>query len=172
MTRGFWRDRDRYLETYWFRWPDVWYHGDWAYIDPDGYWFLEGRSDDTIKVAGRRTGPAEIEEALMAHPAVSEAAAIGAPDPVKGEEVVAFVVLKPGYPPDESLREALKTQVVRILGKTVRPREIRFVADLPKTRSAKIVRRVIRAKYMGLADLGDLSSIENPQAIDEIAKAR
>jgi len=172
MTRGFWKDRDRYLETYWSRWPDVWFHGDWAYIDRDGYWFLEGRSDDTIKVAGRRTGPAEIEEALIAHPAVSEAAAIGAPDPVKGEEVVAFVVLKPGYTPDESLREDLKAQVVRGLGKTLRPKTIRFVTDLPKTRSAKIVRRVIRAKYLGQADLGDLSSVENPQSIDEIAKAR
>ena len=172
MTRGFWKDRDRYLETYWSRWPDVWFHGDWAYIDRDGYWFLEGRSDDTIKVAGRRTGPAEIEEALIAHPAVSEAAAIGAPDPVKGEEVVAFVVLKPGYTPDESLREDLKAQVVRGLGKTLRPKTIRFVTDLPKTRSAKIVRRVIRAKYLGQADLGDLSSVENPQSIDEIAKAQ
>jgi acetyl-CoA synthetase len=172
MTRGFWKDPDRYLETYWSRWPDVWFHGDWAYIDRDGYWFLEGRSDDTIKVAGRRTGPAEIEEALIAHPAVSEAAAIGAPDPVKGEEVVGFVVLRPGYTPDETLREELKAQVVRALGKTLRPKTIRFVTDLPKTRSAKIVRRVIRAKYLGQADLGDLSSVENPQAIDEITKAR
>jgi acetyl-CoA synthetase len=172
MTRGFWKDPDRYLETYWSRWPDVWFHGDWAYIDRDGYWFLEGRSDDTIKVAGRRTGPGEIEEALIAHPAVSEAAAIGAPDPVKGEEVVGFVVLRPGYTPDETLREELKEQVVRALGKTMRPKTIRFVTDLPKTRSAKIVRRVIRAKYLGQADLGDLSSIENPQAIEEITKAR
>jgi len=172
MTRGFWKDPDRYLETYWSRWPNVWFHGDWAYIDSDGYWFLEGRSDDTIKVAGRRTGPAEIEEALIAHPAVSEAAAIGAPDPVKGEEVVGFVVLRPGYTPDETLREELKGQVVRALGKTLRPKTIRFVTDLPKTRSAKIVRRVIRAKYLGQADLGDLSSIENPQAIEEIIKAR
>jgi acetyl-CoA synthetase len=172
MTRGFWKNPDRYLETYWSRWPDVWFHGDWAYIDPDGYWFLEGRSDDTIKVAGRRTGPAEIEEALIAHPAVSEAAAIGAPDPIKGEEVIGFVVLRSGYTPDETLREELKAQVVRALGKTLRPKTIRFVTDLPKTRSAKIVRRVIRAKYLGQADLGDLSSIENPQAIDEITKAR
>jgi len=172
MTRGFWKDPGRYLETYWSRWPDVWFHGDWAYIDPDGFWFLEGRSDDTIKVAGRRTGPAEIEEALIAHPAVSEAAAIGVPDPVKGEEAVGFVILKPGYTPIESLREELIAQVVRVLGKTLRPKEIRFATDLPKTRSAKIVRRVIRAKYLGQADLGDLSSIENPQAIEEIAKAR
>jgi acetyl-CoA synthetase len=172
MTRGFWKDPGRYLETYWSRWPGVWIHGDWAYIDPDGFWFLEGRSDDTIKVAGRRTGPAEIEEALIAHPAVSEAAAIGVPDPVKGEEAVGFVILKPGYTPIESLREELIAQVVRMLGKTLRPKEIRFVTDLPKTRSAKIVRRVIRAKYLGQADLGDLSSIENPQAIEEITKAR
>ncbi|MBI3811039.1 MAG: AMP-binding protein [Nitrospirae bacterium] len=172
MTRGFWKDPGRYLETYWSRWLNVWFHGDWAFIDPDGYWFLEGRSDDTIKVAGRRTGPAEIEEALIAHPAVSEAAAIGVPDPIKGEEVVGFVVLRPGYTPDEALREGLMEQVARALGKTLRPKEIRFVSDLPKTRSAKIIRRIIRAKYLGQADLGDLSSIENPSAIDEIAKAR
>ena len=172
MTRGFWKDRERYLETYWSRWPNVWFHGDWALIDSDGYWSLHGRSDDTIKIAGRRTGPAEIEAALISHPAVSEAAAIGVPDPIKGEEAVGFVVLKPGYTPDESLREELKGQVVRVLGKTLRPKEIRFVSDLPKTRSAKIVRRIIRAKYLGQADLGDLSSIENPTAIDEIAQAR
>lgn len=117
-------------------------------------------------------GPAEIEEALIAHPAVSEAAAIGAPDPIKGEEVVGFVVLRPGYTHDETLREELKAQVVRELGKTMRPKEIRFVTDLPKTRSAKIVRRVIRAKYLGQTDLGDLSSVENPQAIEEIDKGR
>ncbi len=172
MTRGFWKDRNRYLETYWSRWPDVWFHGDWAFVDEDGYWFLEGRSDDTIKMAGRRVGPAEIEESLISHPAVSEAAAIGIPDAVKGEAIVGFVVLKTGHSPDEALRKKLMEQVVLALGKTLKPKEIQFVSELPKTRSAKIVRRVIRAKYLGETDLGDLSSIENPSAIDEIAKAR
>ena len=96
MTRGFWRDRERYLDTYWSRWPDVWVHGDWVEVDADGLWYIRGRSDDTIKVAGKRLGPAEVESALVAHTAVAEAAAIGVPDPLKGEALVVFVVLKPG----------------------------------------------------------------------------
>ena len=164
MTRGFWQDKKRYLATYWSRWPNIWFHGDWARIDEDGYWFLHGRSDDTMKIAGRRVGPAEIESALIGHPSVSEAAAIGVPDPVKGEAIVCFVVLKPDHPADE---RALKTEVMKVLGKALRPKEIRFVSELPKTRSAKIVRRVLRAKYLG-EPLGDLSSIENPASLDEI----
>jgi acetyl-CoA synthetase len=171
MTRGFWRDRERYLETYWSRWENIWFHGDWALVDEEGYWSLHGRSDDTMKISGRRTGPAEIEAALMAHPAVSEAAAIGVPDEITGEAVVGFVVLGTGFQPDEPLRTALKETVVKLLGKTLRPKAIHFVSDLPKTRSAKIVRRVIKAKYLG-KELGDLSSIENPSAIEEIGKMR
>jgi len=170
MTRGFWNEPERYLETYWSRWPGIWYHGDWASIDEDGFWFLHGRSDDTIKVAGRRTGPAEIEAALIEHPAVSEAATIGVPDEIKGEDIVSFVVLKPGYKPDEKLREELKNQVVKVMGKTLKPRDIKFVKDLPKTRSAKIVRRVIKATFLD-EEIGDLSSIENPNAVGEIKKA-
>jgi acetyl-CoA synthetase len=167
MTRGFWNEPDRYIETYWSRWPDIWYHGDWASIDEDGFWFLHGRSDDTIKVAGRRTGPAEIEAALIEHPAVSEAATIGVPDEIKGEDIVSFVVLKPGYTPGEELKEELKRQVVRIMGKTLKPRDIKFVKDLPKTRSAKIVRRIIKAKFLG-EDVGDVSMLANPESIKEI----
>ncbi|RLF37335.1 MAG: AMP-dependent synthetase [Thermoplasmata archaeon] len=170
MTRGFWNEPERYLETYWSRWPGIWYHGDWASIDEDGFWFLHGRSDDTIKVAGRRTGPAEIEAALIEHPAVSEAATIGVPDEIKGEDIVSFVVLKPGYKPDEKLREELKNQVVKVMGKTLKPRDVKFVRDLPKTRSAKIVRRVIKATFLG-EEISDLSSIENPRAIKEIENA-
>ena len=170
MTRGFWNEPERYLETYWSRWPGIWYHGDWASIDEDGFWFLHGRSDDTIKVAGRRTGPAEIEAALIEHPAVSEAATIGVPDEIKGEDIVSFVVLKPGYKPDEKLREELKNQVVKVMGKTLKPRDVKFVRDLPKTRSAKIVRRVIKATFLG-EEISDLSSIENPDAVEEIKKA-
>lgn len=170
MTRGFWNEPDRYIDTYWSRWPDIWYHGDWASVDEDGFWFLHGRSDDTIKVAGRRTGPAEIEAALIEHPAVSEAATIGVPDEIKGEDIVSFVVLKPGYTPSEKLREELKNQVVKIMGKTLKPRDIRFVGDLPKTRSAKIVRRAIKSTYLG-EQVIDISSIENPTALDEIRNA-
>lgn len=172
MTRGFWKDDRRYLETYWSRWPDIWVHGDWVLVDQDGFWFIEGRSDDTIKVAGKRIGPAEVESVLVSHPLVSEAAAIGVPDEVKGEAIVAFVILKPGGEPSETLREELKGLVAKELGKALKPHDIKYVSDFPKTRNAKIMRRVIRGKYLGLEDLGDLSSLENPQAVEEIARAK
>ncbi len=170
MTRGFWKDPDRYLGTYWSRWPGIWYHGDWASIDEDGFWYIHGRSDDTIKVAGKRAGPAEFESALVAHPAVLEAAAIGVPHPLKGEAAVCFVVLKPGYSPSEELRRELKRQVADVLGKALRPEEVKFVAQIPKTRNGKVMRRVVRAKYLG-QNLGDTSALENPAAVDEIGRA-
>ncbi len=170
MTRGFWNEPKRYLDTYWSKWPNIWYHGDWASVDENGFWFLHGRSDDTIKIAGRRTGPAEIEAALIEHPAVSEAATIGVPDEIKGEDIVCFVVLKPGYDPNEKLREELKGQVIKIMGKTLKPRDIKFVNDLPKTRSAKIVRRIIKATFLG-EKVSDISSIENPESLNEIKNA-
>ena len=170
MTRGFWNEPQRYIDTYWSKWPNVWYHGDWAFVDKDGFWSLHGRSDDTIKIAGRRTGPAEIEAALIEHSAVSEAATIGVPDQIKGEDIVCFVVLKPNFEPSENLREELKSQVVKIMGKTLKPREIKFVKDLPKTRSAKIVRRIIKAAYLK-NDISDISSVENTSAIEDIKNA-
>ncbi len=171
MTRGFWKDPDRYVDTYWSRWPGIWVHGDWAMVDEEGFWYILGRSDDTIKVAGKRVGPAEVESAAVAHPAVSEAAAIGVPDEVKGETVVCFAVLRPGFEPSEPLREEIKETVARQLGKALQPKKVKFVRDLPKTRNAKIMRRVIRATYLGQSDLGDLSSLENPAAVEEIARA-
>ncbi len=171
MTRGFWKDPQRYEETYWSRFENVWTHGDYAAIDDDGLWYILGRSDDTIKVAGKRLGPAEVESVLVAHPAVIEAAAIGVPDEVKGSEVVCFCVLRPGHAADDRLREALKARVASELGKPLRPRDVRFVKDLPKTRNAKVMRRVIRAAHLGL-DLGDVSSLENPAAVEEILAAR
>ncbi|MFQ5580463.1 MAG: AMP-binding protein [Nitrospiria bacterium] len=164
MTRGFWKDRERYLATYFSRWPDTWFHGDWARIDEDGYWSLHGRSDDTMNIAGRRVGPSEIESVLIGHRSVSEAAVIGIPNALKGTAVICFIVLKPYHHPDPT---GLKTEVIRVLGKTFQPDSILFVSQLPKTRSAKIVRRLIRAKYLG-EDLGDLSSLENPAALEEI----
>src|SRR5919109_805418 len=133
MTRGVWGDPDRYLETYWSRWDDVWVHGDWASIDEDGFWFLHGRSDDTMNIAGKRLGPAEVESVLTDHSAVAESAAVGVPHEVKGESIWCVV----------------------------------FVDELPKTRSAKILRRAIRATVLG-QDPGDLSSLENPTAIEQI----
>jgi acetyl-CoA synthetase len=167
MTRGFWKDPDRYIETYWARWPRVWVHGDWVRVDDDGFWYILGRSDDTLNVAGKRIGPAEVESALVTHPAVTEAAAIGVPHEIKGEVIVCFAVLRPGYEPSDELRAELKQTVVAHLGKALAPEDIRFVRDLPKTRNAKIMRRVIRARYLG-RDPGDISSLENPQAVEEI----
>jgi acetyl-CoA synthetase len=170
MTRGFWNDPQRYEQTYWSRWPDVWVHGDWAYVDADGFWFLQGRSDDTLKIAGKRLGPAEVESVLVGHPAVAESATIGVPHPVKGEAVVCFAVLKSGYTPSEALRAELTDRVAQHMGKALRPERVLFVRDLPKTRSAKIMRRVIRATFLG-QEPGDLSALENPTAVKAVTEA-
>jgi acetyl-CoA synthetase len=171
MTHGFWKDPARYEQTYWSRWPDVWVHGDWAYIDEDGFWYLQGRSDDTLKIAGKRLGPAEVESVLVGHPSVAEAATIGVPHEVKGEAVVCFVVLRPGVEPSETLRRELGERVSAHMGRALRPERVLFVADLPKTRSAKIMRRVVRATYLG-QEPGDVSSLENPGAVSAVAEAR
>jgi acetyl-CoA synthetase len=171
MTRGFWKDPERYLETYWSRFPGVWTHGDWAAVDADGLWYILGRSDDTIKVAGKRLGPAEVESVLVGHEAVLEAACVGVPDPLKGQEVVCFCVLRPGRTPDAALREQLRDRVAQSLGKPLKPREVLFVRDLPKTRNAKLMRRVVRAAFLG-EPTGDLSSLENPASVEEIRRAR
>jgi acetyl-CoA synthetase len=170
MTRGFWRDPDRYIETYWSRFPGVWTHGDWASVDEDGYWFLHGRSDDTLNIAGKRVGPAELESAAVAHPAVAEAAAVGVPHEVKGEVAWLFCALVPGRAGDDELAREVAGRVAAELGKAFRPERVLFVPALPKTRSAKIVRRAVRAKALG-RDPGDLSSLENPEALEEIANA-
>jgi acetyl-CoA synthetase len=170
MTRGFWKDPQRYIETYWSRFPHLWVHGDWAAIDQDGLWYILGRSDDTIKVAGKRVGPAEVESILVSHPAVSEAAAIGIPDPIRGEAIVCFCVLKPGQQGNTSLAEELRESVARSLGKPLKPEAMRFVGDLPKTRNAKVMRRVVRAAYLN-QEAGDLSALENPQSVEEIRRA-
>jgi acetyl-CoA synthetase len=169
MTRGFWKDRERYVETYWSRFPDVWVHGDWAAIDDDGLWYILGRSDDTIKIAGKRVGPAEVESILVAHPQVSEAAAIGVPDSIKGEALVCFCVLKKGANGDVTLAAELKKDVGRDLGKALAPRDVVFVPDIPKTRNAKVMRRIVRAAYLG-EKLGDTSALENPASLDEIKR--
>ncbi|HEY4375655.1 MAG TPA: AMP-binding protein, partial [Acidimicrobiales bacterium] len=170
MTRGLWRAPERYLETYWSRWPDVWVHGDWAILDHDGQWYLRGRSDDTIKIAGKRLGPVEVESALVSHPAVAEAAAVGVPHEVKGEALWAYVVLASGHEPSEDLRAELVTVVTHALGKSFRPSAVKFCAALPKTRSAKVVRRAIRATATG-TDPGDLSSLEDPSTLEAVRDA-
>ncbi len=170
MTRGFWKDSERYIQSYWSRLPNLWYHGDWAAVDEDGLWYILGRSDDTIKVAGKRVGPAEVESVLVDHPAVLEAAVIGVPDPMRGEALICYCVLKPGNEASAPLAADLQDQVARALGKPLRPEAIKFVADLPKTRNAKVMRRIIRATHLG-QDVGDLSALENPASIEEIRKA-
>jgi acetyl-CoA synthetase len=170
MTRGFWRDPDRYDQTYWSRWPGIWVHGDWAAVDDDGLWYILGRSDDTIKIAGKRLGPAEVESVLVEHPAVLESAAIGVPDALKGQALVCFCVLRPGHEPSLPLAEELRSLVASRLGKPLKPEAVEFVRDVPKTRNAKVMRRVIRAAYLGDAP-GDISSLENPQAVEAIAAA-
>jgi acetyl-CoA synthetase len=166
MTRGVWGDDERYLETYWRRFPDVWTHGDWASVDADGYWFLHGRSDDTLNIAGKRIGPAELESAAVGSGIVAEAAAIGVPHAVKGEVAWIFCVPKPGA---ERTDATVSNAVTGVLGKAFKPDRILWVSALPKTRSAKIVRRAVRARALG-KDPGDLSSLENPEALEEISR--
>jgi acetyl-CoA synthetase len=171
MTRGFWRDPDRYLDTYWSRFPNVWVHGDWAEVDDEGFWFIRGRSDDTLKIAGKRVGPAEVESAAVAHPSVQEAAAIGIPHEVKGEAVLVFAVMRPGQEGSASVAEEIRQTVAKKLGSALRPERVCIVSDLPKTRNAKIMRRVIRAAFLG-QPAGDTTALENPAAIEEIEAAR
>jgi acetyl-CoA synthetase len=167
MTRGFWNDPDRYVEAYWSRLPGVWVHGDWAVVGADGHWYIRGRSDDTLKVAGKRVGPAEVEAAATAHPSVVEAAAIGVPHEIKGESIVVVVTLRRGETDDDELRAAIGRRVVEDLGKTLRPEAVVVVPALPKTRSGKIMRRVVRAAYLGI-DPGDLSALDDPTTIESI----
>ena len=171
MTRGFWNDRERYLQTYWSRWDGIWVHGDWAAVDVDGMWYLLGRSDDTINVAGKRVGPTEFESALVSHESVAEAAAIGAPDEIKGTRVVCFCVLYDHTAKADILRDELLSLVARELGKPLKPSAIFFVRDLPKTRNAKVMRRIIRSAYLG-EPYGDTSSLVNPEALEDIVQMR
>ena len=175
MTHGFWRDAERYLEAYWSVWPDVWVHGDWARVDADGYWFVHGRSDDTIKIAGKRVGPADFESALASHPLVVEAVAVGVPDELKGETVVCFVTVTDraalATRPWEAWEAELVDHVGRQLGKPLRPARVHRVDAIPKTRNGKTVRRAMRSAYLGTS-LGDLSALENPAAIDSLLAMR
>jgi acetyl-CoA synthetase len=173
MTKSLWEGDERYLNTYWssFEDPPMWDHGDWAQQDEEGFWFLHGRADDALNVAGRKVGPAEVEGALIEHEAVNQAAAVGVPDDTTGTAVVTYVILEPGVEESDELREELRAQVGEELGKPFRPREVLFVDEFPKTQSGKIIRRAIQATYTG-EDLGDMSSIENPGALDRLEDAR
>ena len=165
MTHAFWRDPDRYLDTYWSRWDGVWVHGDLASVDADGYWHIHGRSDDTIKVAGRRVGPAEIESAIVTHPQVAEAAVIGVPDPDKGSRIVAFVTLREGAGVLDAA--AAERAVTQLVGKAMVPSAMIVVPGLPKTKNGKIMRRAIRARFLG-EPAGDMSALDAATPLDLI----
>jgi acetyl-CoA synthetase len=169
LTPTIWRDEDRYAKDYWNKIPGCYYTGDAAIKDADGYIWFVGRVDEVIKISAHRIGTIEIESALLSHPAVAEAAVVGRPDPAKGEVACAFVVLKPGYPPIDELKETLRGVVKKILGPIVVIEDIFFVSKVPKTRSGKILRRLIKAVVTG-QPLGDYSTVEDATSIDEIKK--
>jgi acetyl-CoA synthetase len=168
MTRGLLNNPDRFIETYWSKYKDVWYHGDIVLVDSDGLWYMRGRADDVIKVAGHRIGTAEVEAAAASHPAVAEAVAVGRPDELKGEAIVVCVVVKDGHMIG-NLKDEIIMRVEESIGKFARPEEVRIVAELPKTRTGKLLRRLVRAKIAGenIASQ-DLSTVENPWSLDGI----
>ena len=170
MTKSLWSGDERYLNEYWSTWDDVWDHGDWALMDEDGMWFLMGRADDALNVAGRKVGPAEIESVLMDHDDVNQAVAVGVPDETTGTAVVCYVVPEEGARTGDKLRGQLRSLVGEEHGKPFRPKEILFVEDLPRTQSGKIIRRAVSAVHQG-EDPGDLSSMENPESLDEVREA-
>lgn len=169
LTRGLWKGDPRYEEGYWNVIPGLWVHGDFASRDEEGFWYLHGRSDDTLKIAGKRTGPSEVEAAMMGTGKVAEAAAIGTPDDVKGTAIVCVCTPAPGIEPSDALAAEMSAAVVKSLGAPFRPQSVHFVGDLPKTRNMKIMRRVIRAAWLG-QDAGDLSTLVNPEAVEHLPR--
>jgi len=170
MTRGLWRDPERYIETYWSRFPGVWYHGDYALIDEDGFWYILGRADDVIKVAGKRIGPAEVETIINSHPDVAESACIGYPHPVKGEVIVCFAIPKPGRSLGPEQVRQVKEMVAQRLGKPFEPEAVVPVRDLPRTRSGKIMRRIVRDAVLG-RQVEQTPVLENPNSVTAVKEA-
>ncbi|MDD2729650.1 AMP-binding protein [Malikia sp.] len=169
LTRGLWHDRERYLDSYWSRLPKLWVHGDFASRDADGMCYVHGRSDDTLKIAGKRTGPSEIEALLMDTGLLVDAAAIGVPDAVKGTAIVCVCVPRPGIDLDTAVK-SLSGAVTAGLGGAFKPAQVLLVDDLPRTRNMKMMRRVVRSAWLG-EELGDLSTLVNPEAVDAIRAA-
>jgi len=170
MLRGIYKNPERYEKTYWSKFKGMYLAGDVTRKDDDNYFWIQGRADDVLNVSGHRIGNSEVESALVSHPMVAEAAVIGKPHDLKGESITAYVVLKGDATPSDELRNKLREHVGTEMGKIARPDEIWFVSDVPKTRSGKIMRRVIRSKALG-KDVGDISTLANPEAVEEIAKA-
>jgi acetyl-CoA synthetase len=171
MLRGIYKNPERFKETYWSKFKGLYLAGDVTRKDTDGYFWVQGRADDVLNVSGHRIGNSEVESALVSHPLVAEAAVIGKPHSLKGESITSYVVLKGKVTPSEELRKELREHVGNEMGKIARPDEIWFVTDVPKTRSGKIMRRVIRSKALG-KDVGDISTLANPEAVEEIGKAK
>ncbi|MEM2339041.1 MAG: acetate--CoA ligase [Nitrososphaerales archaeon] len=163
-------DPERYKETYWSKIPGVYFTGDYAIKDSEGYFWLLGRADEVLKVAGHRLGTMELESVIISHPAVAESAVVSKPDPIKGDSIVIFAILKHNYEPSESLKKELKEHMRKNLGPVATPDEIFFVNKLPKTRSGKIMRRVLKAVLSG-AQIGDLTTLEDEASIEEVKKA-
>jgi acetyl-CoA synthetase len=169
MTRGFLGDRQRYLDTYFGRFGEgVWCHGDWALADADGAWFITGRADDTLKIAGKRVGPGEVEAAAISHPAVREAAAVGVPDAVRGTRLVLVAVPGPGTVPTEELAQDVARHLEAHLGPAMRPSQIVWTSALPVTRSGKIVRGLIGRVLAGQSP-GSTATVANPEALQALA---
>lgn len=165
MTRGLLNDDERFIETYWSRFENIWFHGDYVFVDEDNLWYMRGRTDDVINVSGHRLSTAEIEHTVISHPKISDAASIAIPDDITGEAIVIFFV--PDTKTDENLTGEISNFISNKIGKLARPKHIYQISDLPKTRTGKILRRLIKSKFLG-KELGDLSSLENPQILDEI----
>ena len=166
MTKSLLNDDQRYIETYWSRFENIWFHGDYVFVDKDGLWYMKGRTDDVINVSGHRMSTAEIEHTAISHNKISDAASISIPDDITGESIILFVV------PEEKINDLdieISNYISEKIGKLAKPKFVYVLSDLPKTRTGKIMRRLLRAKLLGLK-LGDLSSLENPQVLDEIPK--
>jgi len=170
MLMTLYKDPERYKKTYWSRFPGVYFAGDYAMKDEEGYFWLLGRADEVLKIAGHRIGTAEIESAVVEHPAVAEAAVIGKPDPVKGETILVFAILREGYEASDKLASEIKEHLRKVIGPVVTPEAVYFVHSLPKTRSGKIMRRIIKAVALN-TPIGDLSTLENEASVEEVRKA-
>jgi acetyl-CoA synthetase len=169
MSRGIVNDDARFIDAYFSKYNDTWYHGDIVFVDSDGLWYMRGRADDIIKVAGHRIGTAEVEEAVSSHPAIAEAVAVGRQDEIKGEAIVVCAVVRDGVAKDDRLKAEIAGRVEQAIGRFARPQEVRFVSELPKTRTGKLVRRLVRAKVAGEnMDVQDLSAVENPSSLEGI----
>jgi acetyl-CoA synthetase len=165
MTKGLLNDNERYMETYWSRFENIWFHGDYVLVDKDGLWFMHGRVDDVINISGHRLGTAEIEQSVISHSKISDAAAIAIPDEITGEAIVLFVVLADKQN-KEGIENEINDHISEKIGKVARPKKVLVISNLPKTTTGKIMRRLLKAKLLGMP-LGDLSSLENPEVLNE-----